>query len=288
MLPTINMMLFITLERDTKMFQPSSSFRIQRFLRHSMLLVGMLLSALALPSHAASYQDIWYTPGEEGWGLNITQQGDILFASWFVQGQDQAPTWYTAAANKSGANTYSGTLNITRGAWFGAAWNPAAVSTTPTGTATFTFNDKKSLRLVYSSAGTTVTKALTRFTFAAQNLSGDFYGAELGTPTNCTNNGKYFAFSLFSIAASFAGNGGPIKITQETAGATGSTFCTLSGNFVQYGTTIEASGNYTCSSGTSGTWRATDGQFNDEAFSMKVVANSGTCQIDAIYSGTRN
>jgi hypothetical protein len=284
------MILFNTLERDTKMFQTSANSLIRRFLRHSIVVVAVIFSALALPSHAASYQDIWYTPGEEGWGLNITQQGDVLFASWFVQGQDQAPTWFSAAASKTGANTYSGSLNITRGAWFGGAWNPAAVSTTATGTATFTFNDKKSLRLVYSSGGTTVTKTLTRFTFAAQNLSGDFYGAELGTPTNCTNNGKYFAFSLFSIAASFApnSNGGPIKITQETAGATGSTFCTLSGNFVQYGTAIEASGNYTCTTGTSGTWRATDGQFSDEAFSMKVVANSGSCQIDATYTGARS
>ena len=271
------------------MFRSSQISNIQQFMRRTTVLITVFLSALALPSHAASYQDVWYTPGEEGWGMNITQQGDILFATWFVQGQDQTPTWLTAAANKTSANTFSGTVNITRGSWFGGAWNPAAVATTSTGTATFTFNDKKSLRLVYSSAGTTVTKTLTRLTYAAQNLSGDFYGAELGTPINCTNNGKYFAFSLFSVAANFTGgNGGPIKITQETAGATGSTICTLSGNFVQYGTIIEASGNYTCTTGTSGTWRATDGQFNDEAFSMKVVANSGTCQIDATYSGSRN
>jgi hypothetical protein len=282
------MMLFNLLERDTKMFQLAKISALQRLARVSIVLLISLFSFAAVPSHAASYQDIWYAPGEEGWGLNITQQGDILFASWFVQGQDQAPTWFSAAANKTGTNTFSGSLNITRGAWFGGAWNPAAVSTSSTGTATFTFNDKKSLRLVYSSAGTTVTKTLTRFTYAAQNLSGDFYGAELGTPTNCTNNGKYFAFSLFSISASFAGNGGPIRIIQETAGSTGSTTCTLSGNFVQYGTSVEASGNYTCSTGTTGTWRATDGQFNDEAFSMKVVANSGSCQIDAIYTGARN
>jgi hypothetical protein len=282
------MMPFNLLERDTKMFQLAKISALQRLARLSIVLLVSLFSFAAVPSHAASYQDIWYAPGEEGWGLNITQQGDVLFASWFVQGQDQAPTWFSAAANKTGTNTFSGSLNITRGAWFGGAWNPAAVSTSSTGTATFTFNDKKSLRLVYSSAGTTVTKTLTRFTYAGQNLSGDFYGAELGTPTNCTNNGKYYAFSLFSISASFAGNGGPIKITQETAGSTGSTTCMLSGNFVQYGTSVEASGNYTCSTGTTGTWRATDGQFNDEAFSMKVVANSGSCQIDAIYSGSRN
>jgi hypothetical protein len=272
------------------MFQSTQISNIQRLVQRSIFLITLFLSALALPSHAASYQDVWYTPGEEGWGMNIVQQGDILFATWFVHGQDQAPTWFTATGAKTGTNTFSGTLATTRGSWFGGTWNAAATSTVAAGTATFTFNDKKTLRLVYSVNGATVTKTLTRLTYAAQNLSGDFYGAELGTPTNCTNNGKYFAFSLFSIAASFApgGNGGSIKITQETAGATGSTFCTLSGNFVQYGTAIEASGNYTCTTGTSGTWRATDGQFNDEAFSMKVVANSGTCQIDATYSGARN
>lgn len=263
---------------------------IVHLMRRGLISITVCLSALALPSHAASYQDVWYTPGEDGWGMNIAQQGDILFASWFVQSQDQSPTWFTATATKTGANTFSGTLATTRGSWFGAAWNPAAVATVAAGTATFTFSDKKTLRLNYSVNGTTVTKTLARLTYAAQNLSGDFYGAELGTPTNCTNNSKYFAFSLFSISASFAANsnGGPIKITQETAGSTGSTICTLSGNFVQYGTAIEASGNYTCTTGTSGTWRATDGQFSDEAFSMKVVANSGTCQIDATYSGARN
>jgi hypothetical protein len=272
------------------MFQSSQISNIQRLAQRGVFLIAVFLSALALPSHAASYQDMWYVSGEEGWGVNITQQGDVLFAAWFVQGEDQAPTWFSAAAIKTGANTYSGSVNVTRGAWFGGAWNRAAVSTSLTGTATFTFIDKKTLRLVYSSASTPVTKTLTRFTFAGQNLSGDFYGAELGTPTNCTNNGKYFAFSLFSITAFFGSgsNGGPIKITQETAGTTGSTTCTLSGNFVQYGTSIEASGNYTCTTGTSGTWRATDGQFNDEAFSMKVVANSGTCQIDATYTGARS
>ncbi len=280
------------------MFQILRLSALQSFARRGLsavsVVISLFLSTLILPAHASSYQDIWYTPGEEGWGLNITQQGDILFASWFVQGQDQAPTWFSAAVTKTSANAspaiYSGPLNITRGAWFGAAWNPAAVATTSTGTATFTFNDKKSLRLVYSSAGTTVNKTLTRFTYAAQNISGDFYGAELGTPTNCTNNGKYFAFSLFSIAANFAPGSaaGAIKIIQETGGSTGSTSCTLSGNFTQYGTSLEASGNYTCTTGTTGTWRATDGQFSDEAFSMKVVANSGGCQIDATYSGSRN
>lgn len=280
------------------MFQILRTYPVHCLARRGLsaisVIIMVFLSSLTLPAHAASYQDIWYTPGEEGWGLNITQQGDILFASWFVQGQDQAPMWFSAALTKTSTNTspvtYSGPLNVTRAAWFGAAWNPAAVSTTSTGTATFTFNDKKSLRLVYSSAGITVSKTLTRFTYAGQNVSGDFYGAELGTPTNCTNNGKYFAFSLFSVAASFASNsnGGAIKIIQETGGSTGSTSCTLSGSFTQYGTSLEASGNYTCTTGTTGTWRATDGQFSDEAFSMKVVANSGSCQIDATYSGSRN
>ena len=125
------------------MFQILRTYPVHCLARRGLsaisVIIMVFLSLLTLPAHAASYQDIWYTPGEEGWGLNITQQGDILFASWFVQGQDQAPMWFSAALTKTSTNTspvtYSGPLNVTRAAWFGAAWNPAAVSTTSTGTA---------------------------------------------------------------------------------------------------------------------------------------------------------
>jgi len=49
-------------------------------------------------------------PGEDGWGMNIAQQGDTLFATVFVYGSDRRPTWYVASSI-----TYSGIQDLT--AW---------------------------------------------------------------------------------------------------------------------------------------------------------------------------
>ncbi len=35
-------------------------------------------------SYASNYQDLWWNPTESGWGVNVTHQGDILFATLFT------------------------------------------------------------------------------------------------------------------------------------------------------------------------------------------------------------
>src|SRR5205814_2240827 len=44
---------------------------------------------------ATNYQDLWWAAGgvESGWGVNVTQQGETLFATWFTYGSDGAPLW---------------------------------------------------------------------------------------------------------------------------------------------------------------------------------------------------
>jgi hypothetical protein len=257
-----------------------------KFFRSGLIRVAAIgfIACSAFSAQATSYQDIWWNANESGWGLNITQQGDIIFATWYVQGTDGAPTWFTAVARKSGNEVFNGAVSTARGPWYGAAWNPSAVSVATLGSATFTFTDKKTLNLQYTANSGVVTKTLTRFTYGAQRLAGDFYGSELGQPSNCSNNDRYYTTSLFRVST--AGN--TMTIVQETQGSVGVTSCTLTGAFQQYGTNVEASGNYTCSTGASGTWRATDGLFGDEAFSLRVTAQNGTCRVDATYTGARN
>src|SRR4029453_7146264 len=31
-----------------------------------------------------NYQDIWWNPQESGWGMNLTHQGNTIFATWFT------------------------------------------------------------------------------------------------------------------------------------------------------------------------------------------------------------
>lgn len=39
--------------------------------------------------------DLWWTPEESGWGINMIQHGSgVIFATWFIYGTDGKATWY--------------------------------------------------------------------------------------------------------------------------------------------------------------------------------------------------
>src|SRR5213078_4509512 len=72
---------------------------------------------------ATNYQDLWWAvPGgsESGWGVNLTHQGDTIFATWFTYDLDRTPLWLSVTAPKTAAGTYSGTLYRTTGPAFNA------------------------------------------------------------------------------------------------------------------------------------------------------------------------
>ena len=56
---------------------------------------------------ATNYQDLWWTDTESGWGLNITQQSDVIFATWFTYDANGDPLWLSGTARRTGG-TYSG------------------------------------------------------------------------------------------------------------------------------------------------------------------------------------
>ena len=43
------------------------------------------------------YTDLWWNPNESGWGLGITQQGNLMFLTWFVYDRPGNPVWYVAS-----------------------------------------------------------------------------------------------------------------------------------------------------------------------------------------------
>src|SRR5437016_2665779 len=99
----------------------------------ALLLSPVLALAQMMTTMPPSYQGLWWrSPGgsESGWGLNITHQGNILFATWFTYDTNGRGLWLVApSAMKTGTNTYSGTLYKTRGPAFDASpWDPAKVS----------------------------------------------------------------------------------------------------------------------------------------------------------------
>ncbi len=122
---------------------------------------------LALASH---FQDLWWAApagAESGWGVNLTHQGDVIFATWFTYGQDGKPLWLVVRAEKTAASAYSGRLFTARGPPFNVLpFDPAKVVATEVGTASFVFADGNHATFAYTVNGVEQTKLITREVFA--------------------------------------------------------------------------------------------------------------------------
>jgi hypothetical protein len=118
---------------------------------------------------AVNYQDLWWAPRvESGWGVNFTQQGDIIFATWFTYDLDGTPMWLSATATKSGPGVYAGTLYRTTGPPFNAVpFLPANVTAISVGTLTLTFANGNSGTFAYTVNGVAQSKAIVRQLFSA-------------------------------------------------------------------------------------------------------------------------
>ena len=129
----------------------------------------------AQPNFAAAtnYQDLWWAaPGgsESGWGVNLTHQGDTIFATWFTYDHDRTPMWLVATASKTAPGAYMGTLYRLTGPRFDAApfppmGSPGGATGTSVGTATFTFSDGNTGTFAYTVGAETQTKSITRELF---------------------------------------------------------------------------------------------------------------------------
>ena len=119
---------------------------------------------------ATNYQDLWWAAGgsESGWGVDIAQQGDTLFATWFTYGSDGAPLWLSTTATRTGAGVFSGDLVQTSGPAFSAVpFNPVLVTRRIVGSATFSFANGSAGTFSYTVNGVSQAKSIARQLFAA-------------------------------------------------------------------------------------------------------------------------
>ena len=124
---------------------------------------------------ADNHQGLWWkSPGgsESGWGVNLTHQGDTVFATWFTYDADGNGLWLVmpSGVRMYGAlsgNTYAGALYRTTGPAFDASpWNPSSVTVTLVGSARFNFASADSGVLAYTVNGSTQVKTIMREVFA--------------------------------------------------------------------------------------------------------------------------
>jgi hypothetical protein len=243
------------------------------------------------PAFAAKYDytDAWWVPAESGWGVIFTQTGNFIFATFFIYGIDNKPTWYTAQITWDGLTKFTGPLYLTEGSYYALPWNPADhPEATQVGTATFTPSTTNNSQgtLTYTVNGVLVTKSVQRLAAPPMLLAASYVGGQAGAYSGCSNNstnGLYQDF--YTLQVTQAGSAVSMRFTY------GARACTLAGTLVQTGQIAGIpSATYKCSDGLNTAasvynLRATplgiEGQFS-------APAVGGGCREEANFSATLN
>src|SRR5258708_78203 len=245
--------------------------------------LGLSLPAAATTYSAIDYTDLWGTtaPLENGWGINLIQQNNVIFGTMFVYGPDGTARWYSASdlTSSNGGTTWTTTLAQTTGPYFGAAWTGNAQATA-VGTITINFNGPNSGTLSYTVNGVPVTKNITRFSLRANDLTGHYLGGALA---KCADGSGILIFDTLKVtqsATSILMN----VVWNVTATVIGN--CDFNGTYTTQGRLAAVSGNFSCTystnaSGNVGTFSVSNIESSQHAFSAPSSATDQFSSMNA-------
>jgi hypothetical protein len=252
------------------------------------ILAAAVLAVAATSASATTvtrdYSDAWNTTNESGWGLGVVQQGSIIFATLYVEGQDSAPIWYVGSnLVHQGGGIFSGELFRITGSYFGGPFNQGNTVATQVGTMVFTGTGVNSATLTYSVNGVVVNKTLSRLSFRTENIAGQYVGATVGAFSGCGSG-----HGAFESNASYT-------ITQTESGAAtifefGSNYtCTYQGSYVQTGRYGTLTGTGQCSNqqGVQQTFNATELLVSPEGLTARLDSGVGICRFNGRFGGVR-
>jgi hypothetical protein len=155
---------------------------------------ALLIAALGpfAPVGATSYSvdnsDLYWNAAEDGWGMQLVQRKEAIFATLFVYDSANVPIWYTATLEPTGPSTWSGDLIVTSGPFFGTVPYVGTVTHTKVGTMTFTVNSDTAATVTYTvEAVPAVTKAIIRQTLRVDDYSGSYFGILYQNALGCPN-----------------------------------------------------------------------------------------------------
>ncbi len=87
-----------------------------------------------------SYQGLWWNAAESGWGMSITQHGNIIFAALYTYDDSGQPTWYVMPNCPIATTSCSGDIyKVTGGTPPGVNWSEAGKVVTKVGTGSLSF-----------------------------------------------------------------------------------------------------------------------------------------------------
>lgn len=259
------------------------------------LLLAALLAAAGIARAATSFStdvtDLWWNPAESGWGVNIIQQGDTIFATFFVYDANMRAHWYVASdmrATQSSADTatFTGTLYETQGPYFGVSFSPSAVALTQVGTATLQFGLPNNATLSYNVNGTPVTKQIVRQTWGVNDLTGPYSGWRVTRGVaagGCVATSNPTVTALTGIELAHSGSAFSMRGTSGDAGS-----CQFTGDYSQAGHLGASSGTYSCSSGLQGSYRLSEIEGTLHGFFARYSGTERGCPVEGHLGAVRS
>jgi hypothetical protein len=247
------------------------------------LLVVLFLAGFTCPALATDYSDMWYLPQESGWGVNFTQNANVLFITFFLYDQNGKPTWYVAITYQNPDGSFSGTLYSTTGTYFGAPWG--SYTATAAGTASFTPVNAYQGNLSYAlTAGPTVTKSIQRQSLAAIDLTGNYTGGQAGAYSSCADSSQNGGYrDTFDLQVTQSAGVLTLIFSYNGLGES----CTFSGALVQNGQLFTVpSASYTCEDGLNTRASLSEIKQTSQGIEGTFSASGvGGCREDAAFSG---
>lgn len=258
---------------------------------------------LGLPAHATSYStdftDLWWNPAESGWGVNVIQQDDTLFLTFFVYGPDNTARWYVASEvlptnpQPADAVRFSGIVYRTTGPWLGGPFDPLVVGVDPVGTVTITFDSTDTATLSYTVDNVPVVKAIERQPVRNTSIGGSYAGGLVALASQCGNPVDNGALDILGTTTATLSEGQvTFRVLFTTSGGEPAS-CNFVGAYTQRGRMAAVpSGSFSClvngQSANAGvfTMSAVDAQFN--GFHATFSGQDQFCTYKGRFGGTRD
>lgn len=239
---------------------------------------------------AGNLGGIWWNKNESGWGVNFSQQADVIFASIFVYRPSGQPVWYvsTMRSTTNAPGTFGGDLFETTGLYFGAGpFIPSAVSARRVGAMNFVATSGTSGTLNYTVDGVSITKSIEPQPLAPSILNGTYAATILGLSSN---NCPLTASPANANRVTISNNN-----TFQLSTSSGQAICSGTGTFTQAGERYTfVANNPSCLTG-GGTLTLldlkTDGiaaisNVNEFVTGVIVIVNSNrTCDSSFFFAG---
>lgn len=257
-----------------------------KLFRAALFSAALAASAAAgATSVAVNYSDLWAKPDEPGWGLNISQQADVLFATLFIYDKFSNAAWYSVTLNfdsigAGGVRKYTGVLYQTTGSPITQPYDPNALQYRQVGNLSMEFGDPAHAILTYTVDGAAQAKQVTRLTFATDTLLGSYVGSTQDVTYDCRNPARNGLVTTDT---------GPFTITQNEQGLTMKfPTCTITdGVYVQQGQIGQVDAIYTCLGGAAGEIKFTAMRSEQGGIVGTYTGKDGSCSFRGNIGGAR-